>query len=292
MASQDLGLWIDRLTTEELLALAVRIRWLLSSSSCHLEEGTRGRADITFGHRAGPHSPGPHGPPWRVALCGHRLMAHMGAYSLDEMNRLHWRWHQRAALRIRTAMQGHNIRAITGSPGYQGPASGHRRPRSHKVLEPPRQAARRNSPGRHQGPPMGWVPPLAHTEAPSDRSPRGGTKAALTPQGCRAARRSRTRRQGTLAAPGAAAARRLPQHGESSSTKIWREAMEGQTTSTPNRHHLPPIPFTGPRGPARNGRTSPPFQRQPSENDGQRFTHTPTMQQTVRPACPPPPSKV
>ena len=39
-ASQDLGLWIDRLTTEEQFALAVRIRWLLTSQSSDLAEGT------------------------------------------------------------------------------------------------------------------------------------------------------------------------------------------------------------------------------------------------------------
>ena len=46
-----------------------------------------------------------------------------------------------------------------------------------------------------------WVPPLARTEAPSGRSPRGGAQAVLTPQGCKAAGRSSARRQGTLAAP-------------------------------------------------------------------------------------------
>ena len=51
-------------------------------------------------------------------------MAHMGAYSPDEMNGLHWQWHQRAALRICATMQEHNIFHIPGSPGYQGHASG------------------------------------------------------------------------------------------------------------------------------------------------------------------------
>ena len=133
----------------------------------------------------------------------------------------------------------------------------------------------------------GWVPPLARTEAPSDRSPRGETKAALTPQGCKGARRNGMRRQGTLAAPGAPDARRLPQHGESSSDRVWTEAMEVPTTSTPNGHHLPLIPDAGPTGPAPNGRTFPPFPRQPSKSDRQRFTGTPTGQQTERPGCPP-----
>ena len=67
--------------------------------------------------------------------------------------------------------------------------------------------------------------------------------------------------------------------------------MEVPTTSTPNEHHLPPIPDASPRGAAPNGRTSPPFPSQPSESDRQRFTRTPTGRQTERPACPPPPSQ-
>ena len=121
--------------------------------------------------------------------------------------------------------------------------------------------------------------------------PAEGPMQSSQPRECRAARRSSTRRQGTLAAPGAAAASRLPQHGESSSTRIWTEAMEVPTTSTPNGHHLPPIADAGPRGPAPNGRTSPPLPSQPSESDRQRFTRTPTRQPTERPARPPPPSQ-
>ena len=41
-ATQDLGLWVPRLTAGEQLTLAVRIRWLLSSRSRPLAEGTRG----------------------------------------------------------------------------------------------------------------------------------------------------------------------------------------------------------------------------------------------------------
>ena len=37
-AAQDLGMWIDRRTTGEQLALAVSIRWLLTSRSRHLAE--------------------------------------------------------------------------------------------------------------------------------------------------------------------------------------------------------------------------------------------------------------
>ena len=123
----------------------------------------------------------------------------------------------------------------------------------------------------------------SHTEAPSDHSPHGGTEAALIPQGCRAARQNGTGKQGTLTDPGAAAARRPPQDDESSSTRVWREVNEAPTTRQPNRHHLPPIPGVGPRGPAPSWRTSSPSPRQPGERDRQRFTQAPTRQQTVRP---------
>ena len=74
-------------------------------------------ADITFGHRTGQTPPATmnHLGQWHYVAA--RLMAQMGAYSPDEMNRLHWHWHQGAALRIRTAMQQHNIWDIPGSPG-------------------------------------------------------------------------------------------------------------------------------------------------------------------------------
>ena len=93
-------------------------------------------------------------------------MAHMGAYGPDEMNGLHWQWHQRAAPRIRTAMQRHNSWADPWSPGYEGHASGHRRPGSKEVPEPPRQAERRNSRGRHQGPPPGMGSPTGTYRSP------------------------------------------------------------------------------------------------------------------------------
>ena len=125
-AAQDLDLWIDRLTTGERLALAVGIRWLLTSRSRHLKEGTRTMADITFDHQAEHPPPATMDHPSQWHYVATRLMAHMGAYIPDKMNRLHWLWYQRAALRIRTAMQRHNIWAISGFPGYQGHASGPR----------------------------------------------------------------------------------------------------------------------------------------------------------------------
>ena len=116
-AAQDLGLWIDRFTTEEHLALAVRIRWLRTSRSCHLEEGTRTMADITFGQQTGQMAPATMDHPSQWHYVASWLMAHMGAYGLDEMNGLHWQWNQRAALRIRTAMQRHNVWNIPRSLG-------------------------------------------------------------------------------------------------------------------------------------------------------------------------------
>ena len=142
VATQDLGLWVPRLIAGEQLALAVSIRWLLSSRFRHLAEGTRTMADVTFCHRTGHTPPATMDHPGQWHYVASRLMAHMGAYSPDEMNGLHWQWHQRAALRIRAAMQDHGIWEIPGSPGYRGHTSGHRRQWSQDVPEPPRQAAR------------------------------------------------------------------------------------------------------------------------------------------------------
>ena len=109
-------------------------------------------ADITFGHRTGHTPSATMNDPGQWHYVATRLMAHMGAYNPDEMNGLRWQWQQRAALRIRATMQEHNIWDIPASPGYQGHASGYRRPRSQDVPEPPRQAARRNSPELSRGP--------------------------------------------------------------------------------------------------------------------------------------------
>ena len=290
-AAKASGMWIHRLTTGEQLALAVSIRWLLTLRDRHLGEGTRTMADLIFGHRTGHTPSATMADPDQWHYVATQLMAHMGAYHPDEMNRVHWQWHQRAALRIRAAMQSHNIWDIPGSPGYQGHASGRRRPRSLTCRSPPgrqRAVTPQSANGGHQ---PEWVPPLARTEAPSDRSRRRGAQAVLRPGGCKAARRSSARRQGPLAAPASGAARRLPRHGESSATRIRTEAMEVAPNSTPNGHHLPPTSDAGPRGPAPNGRTSPPFPRQSSASDRQRSVLVPTGQQTERPAHPPPPSQ-
>ena len=165
-AAGDLGLWIPRPNAGGQLALAVRIRWLLTSRSRHLAEGTRTMADITFGHRTLHTPPANMDYPDQWHYVATRLLAHMGAYNPDEMNGLHWQWHQRAALRIRATMREHNIWDTPGSPGYQGHASGHRQPRSQDVPELPGQAARRNSPDRPRGPPPGMGSPSGTYRSP------------------------------------------------------------------------------------------------------------------------------
>ena len=85
-ATQDLSFWIPRPVTEEQLELAVRIRWVLSSWSRHLAEGTRTMADVTFGHRTGHTPPATMDHPGQWHYVATRLVAHMGAYSPDGMN--------------------------------------------------------------------------------------------------------------------------------------------------------------------------------------------------------------
>ena len=255
-ATQDLGFWIPRLVTGEQLELAVRIRWVLSSQSRHLAEGTRTMADVTFGHRTGHTPPATMEHPGQWRYVATRLMAHMGAYSPDEMNGLHWRWHQRAALRIRTAMQDHNIWDIPGSPGYQGHASGHRRPRSQNIPEPPRQAARQNSPEHPRGPPPGRGSPSGTYSSPlwpfaprrSLGSPHASRVQGNTPeQRQESGHPGRSRRRSRTPPP---AARRV----------VFNEDMDrdhwAPGTPTLGKHHRPPTPDAGPRGPAPSGRTS------------------------------------
>ena len=50
-------------------------------------------ADITPGHRTGHTPPAIMDHPRQRHYVVTRLMAHMGAYSPDEMNGLHWEWH-------------------------------------------------------------------------------------------------------------------------------------------------------------------------------------------------------
>ena len=290
-ANQDMGLWIPRPVAGEQLALAVSIRWVLSPRSRDLAEGTRTMADVTFGHQTGHTPPVTMDQPGQWHYVATRLMAHMGAYSPDEMNGLHWQWYSAppcASVRpCRTMVSGKSLdhlatKDIRQATGGQGPRTSRSLP-GRRHAETPRNAHRVHHPG--------GVPPLAHTEAPCDRSPRGGARVVPTPRGCTAARRNSAKRQGTLANPVAAAARRLPQRSESSSMRIWTGNTGAPATLTPGDHHLPPTPGAGPRGPAPNRRTSPPSSRQSSANDRQRFTRTPTRRRKKHPARLPPPSR-
>ena len=123
-------------------------------------------ADITFGHWTGHTPPATMDHPGQWHYVATRLMAHMGAYNRDEINGLHWQWHQRAAVRIRAIMQEHNVWDIPLSTGYQGHAPGHQRPRSQDVPEPPRQAAHRNPLERPRGPPSGMGYPSGTYRSP------------------------------------------------------------------------------------------------------------------------------
>ena len=87
-ATQDLSFWIPRLVTGEQLELAVRIRWVLSSWSRHLAEGTRTMADVTFRHRTEHTPPATMDRPDQWRYVATRLMAHMGAYNPDEMKQI------------------------------------------------------------------------------------------------------------------------------------------------------------------------------------------------------------
>ena len=290
-ATQDLSFWIPRLVTGEQLELAVRIRWVLSSWSRHLAEGTRTMADVTFGHQTGHTPPTTMDRPDQWRYVATRLVAHMGAYSPDEMNGLHWRWHQRAALRISAAMQDHNIWNIPGSLGHQGHASGHRQPRSQDVPDPPRQAARRNSPEHPRGPPPGRGSPSGTYSSPL--RPFAPRRSAGSPHASRVqgTRRSSAKKRGTLADPVAAAACRPPQRDESFSMRVWTGTTGAPATPKLGEHHRPPTPDAAPRGPAPSGRTSSPFSRRPSASGKQRFKRTLARRRAKRPAHLPPPCR-
>ena len=179
-ATQDLDLWIPRL-----IALAVSIPWVLSSRSRHLAEGTHTMADVKYGHRTGHTPPATMDHPGQWHYVATRLMAHMGAYSPDEMNGLHWQWYQRAALRIHTAMQDHGIREIPGSPGYQGHTSGHRRPR-YGASQAGRTPKLRGTPAgstTREGFPL-WHIQKPPAEEPGQSPPLGGARqhAGTTPR--------------------------------------------------------------------------------------------------------------
>ena len=236
-----------------------------------------------FGHRAAPRAP----PttidhPWHYSAT--RLMRHMGTYSPDEMNGLHWRWHQRAALCVCAAMQRHNIWTIAGSPGSQGHASGHWRPRSQEVSEPPRQLAGHDSPRRHKGPPPGVGSPSGTHGSPfrpfaprrdqgSPHTPgvKGGTPASQTPDGHQEARNPNESRHRSRVPP--------PRRGELSSTRVRTGAVQPQTTRWPRQAS----PTADPRRPSkrpRSERTHIPTIPTPAKRARQAALHTCPQQAT------------
>ena len=119
-----------------------------------------------------------------------RLIAHMGPYNRDEMNGLNWQWHQRAACasvrscRSTTSWTSLGHRATKDTPQ----ATGGRGTKTSRSIPGRRRAVTPwNAHGGHH---QGWVPPLAHTEAPCEHSARGEARAVLTPRGCKAASRN------------------------------------------------------------------------------------------------------
>ena len=245
-------------------------------------------ADVTFGHRTGHRLP----PPWTTPANG--TMWPPGSWRIwgptAPMNGMDSTGSGTSAppcasvRPCRTMISGKSLdhRATKDTPQ----ATGGRGPKTSRSLPGRRRAdTPRNAHGVHH---PGGAPPLAHTAAPCDRSPRGGARAVPRPRGRKAARQNNNKRQGTLADPVAAAARCLPRRGKSTSMRIWTGTTGAPATLTPDEHHLPLIPDAGPRGPAPNERTSPPFSRQSSAGGRQRFKRTPARRRVKHPAHPPP----
>ena len=137
----------------------------------HIMNGTRIMADIVFNHREGRHPLPPtveHPSQWRYVAT--RLTANMGASTPDDLNRLHWRWHHRAALRIRKASIRHNIWTIR-NPIPRGPrtpdkGTEHQRHRSLMTQGPTRQVPRTShSHSPHKRPPD-VAPPCGPQRSP------------------------------------------------------------------------------------------------------------------------------
>ena len=117
-------------------------------------------------------------------------MAHMGAYSPDEMKGLHWQWHQRAALRICAAMQQHDIWDIlvpraTSSSATPLPASaaGPLPGGKHATDTGPSEPAADQRPAQGVGgqPPQYPPPPRAGRD---DTGPRHGHRPPNQPGPC------------------------------------------------------------------------------------------------------------
>ena len=145
-AALDLDLWLPWTSDGEQLTLQVRTRWIFMDIH-HIMNGTRTMADVILDHCEGRQSPPPtmeHPSRWRYVAT--HLMVHMGAYNPDDLDRLHWRWHHRATLRLREALLRQNIWTIRTSrprgPAAPGRDTGHPGQRSPTTQGPPRQMAR------------------------------------------------------------------------------------------------------------------------------------------------------
>ena len=167
-AAGDLGLWISRLTAGEQHALAVRIRWLLTSRFRNLAEGIRTMADITFDHQTG------HTPPATMVHSGYwhyvatRLMPHMRAYNPDAMNGLHWQWHQLPGTPTgATTRDGFPLWHIQKSPATLRPAEG---PGQSSHLGDAREYARA-TPGDKDPSPILSLQPHAASRGTASRLP-------------------------------------------------------------------------------------------------------------------------
>ena len=169
-AALDLDLLLPGTSDTEQLTLSVRTRWLLEDIK-HIMNGTHTMADIIFDHRGGRHSRPPtmeHSSQWRYVAT--RLMAHMGAYTPNDLDGLHWRWHHRAALRIREALIRHHIWTIwTPHPRGQaapGRTTGHQRQRSPTTQGHRRQVSRTSPSQGLQGLPSAMGPPYSPQRSP------------------------------------------------------------------------------------------------------------------------------
>ena len=161
-AARELDLWLSGTSNVEQLTLQVRTRWLLQDIH-HIMNGTGTMADIIFDHRGGRHSPSPtieHPSHWRYVAT--RLMAHMGAYTPGDLDRLNWRCIHRAALRIQEPLIRHNVWTIQTlrplGPPAPDRARGYQRPRSPMTRGPPRQVASTSHSQSPQGQPPAKAP--------------------------------------------------------------------------------------------------------------------------------------
>ena len=112
VAAGNLDLWIPQISYLEQLTIHVRTWWILMDVH-HIRMGACTMADVIFNLPEVRHFPPPtmeNPGHWRYMATS--LMAQMEAHTPDDLNRLHWRWHHRAAFRIREALTRHNVWTI------------------------------------------------------------------------------------------------------------------------------------------------------------------------------------